>query len=97
MAKIFLLIIFLEINIFNKRYYSLDGKLSGGNFWDGAADGFIIGLEIGFAVGGTWEYSHFVLQNAGKMAVRVKTSFLVPNPTNHMADDGISYRTRTLS
>ena len=37
------------------------------------------------------------LQQAGKLPVKVKTSDLVPDPTNPMTDEGINYWTKTLS
>ena len=57
----------------------------------------MIGSIAGVVVGGAWGVIHYALQNAGKMAVRVKTSSLKFRYDNPLSDDGISYWTKTLS
>ena len=69
------------------------------NDWslDNSSKGFMIGSIVGAVVGGAWGGTHYALQNAGKMAVRVKTSSLKFRDDNPLSDDGISYWTKTLS
>ena len=65
--------------------------------WENSSKGFMIGSIAGAVVGGAWGATHYALQNAGKMAVRVKTSSLKFRDDNPLSDDGISYWTKTLS
>jgi len=65
--------------------------------WENSSKGFMIGSIAGAVVGGAWGGTHYALQNAGKMAVRVNTSSLKFRPDNPLSDDGISYWTKTLS
>lgn len=65
--------------------------------WENSSKGFMIGSIAGAVVGGAWGGTHYALQSAGKMAVRVNTSSLKFRPDNPLSDDGISYWTKTLS
>lgn len=65
--------------------------------WENSSNGFMIGSIAGAVAGGAWGGTHYALQNAGKMAVRVNTSSLKFRPNNPLSDDAISYWTKTLS
>jgi len=65
--------------------------------WENSSNGFMIGSIAGAVAGGTWGGTHYALQNAGKMAVRVNTSSLKFRPDNPLSDKDISYWTKTLS
>lgn len=80
----------------------LIAQSSGASFWDGAADGFMIGSGIGFAVGGAWGYTHYALQKAGNMAVNINLESLVNNPLDEFVvngpyDKAISHWTKNLA
>ncbi len=54
----------------------LIGQANGVGFWEGASQGFMIGAIAGAVIGGTWGYTHFALQESGKMAIKAHSSTL---------------------
>lgn len=75
---------------------------NGGSFLDGAKWGFFGGAVIGAVIGGAWGYSHYALQAAGKMGVKVDINSLINNPADEFVtigpkDGGISGYIRSIS
>lgn len=75
---------------------------NGGSFLDGAKWGFFGGAVIGAVIGGAWGYSHYALQAAGKMGVKVDINSLINNPADEFVtigpkDGGISGYMRSIS
>ena len=77
-------------------------SLNGESFSNGAKWGFFSGSVIGAIIGGAWGYSHYALQAAGKMSVKVNINSLINNPTDEFVtigpkDGGISGYVRSIS
>ena len=66
------------------------GGLSGDNgwSWENASKGFAIGATVGAVVGAAWGGAHYALQNAGKMAVKIKMENLINNPLDEFVIKG---------
>lgn len=65
------------------------GSAKGVGFIEGASQGFMFGSMAGAVIGGAWGYSHYSLQAAGKMGVKVtsKNLNIVSNHVNSFGFD----------
>ena len=75
---------------------------NGGSFSDGAKWGFMFGAAVGAIIGGAWGGTHYALQAAGKMPVKVNINSLINNPADEFVtlgpkDGGIAEYVRTIS